>query len=40
MLGFGTVKVTGRGISDLVFRGVDDPMSVKRQIEGVSHPVT
>jgi uncharacterized membrane protein YdbT with pleckstrin-like domain len=39
IFGYGTVKVTGRGISDVVFRGVDDPMAVKRQIESVSHPV-
>jgi uncharacterized membrane protein YdbT with pleckstrin-like domain len=38
MLGFGDVKLTGRGISDLVFRRVADPMGVKRQIESVSHP--
>ena len=38
MLGFGDVKVTGRGISDLVFRRVDDPMAVKRRIESVSNP--
>ena len=38
MLGFGDVKVTGRGISDLVFRRVADPLGVKRQIESVSHP--
>lgn len=35
MFGFGTVKVTGRGISDLVFRNIDDPMDVKRKIESV-----
>ena len=40
MLGFGDVKVTGRGISDLVFRRIADPMGVKRQIESVSHPAT
>lgn len=39
IFGYGTVKITGRGISDLVFRGIDDPMQVKRQIESVSHPV-
>ena len=39
MLGFGTVKITGRGISDFVFKGIDDPMSVKRKIESVSNPV-
>lgn len=40
MLGFGDVKVTGRGISDLVFRRVADPLAVKRQIESVSHPAS
>jgi uncharacterized membrane protein YdbT with pleckstrin-like domain len=38
IFGFGTVKITGRGISDFVFKGIDDPMSVKRQIESVSNP--
>ncbi len=38
ILGFGNVRVTGKGISDVVFRTIDDPMEVKRQIEGVSHP--
>lgn len=35
IFGYGTVKVTGRGLSDVTFRFVDDPMSVKRQIESV-----
>lgn len=39
IFGFGTVKVTGRGISDVVFSGIDDPMAVKRHIESISHPV-
>ena len=39
IFGFGTVKVTGRGISDVVYKGIDDPMAVKRQIESVSNPV-
>lgn len=39
IFGFGMVKITGRGISDIVFKGMDDPMSVKRQIESVSNPV-
>ncbi|MFR0690240.1 PH domain-containing protein [Enterobacterales bacterium AE_CKDN230030158-1A_HGKHYDSX7] len=39
LFGFGDVKITGRGTSDLVLRGVDDPMSVKRQIESVSNPL-
>ncbi len=38
IFGFGTVKITGRGISDLMFKGVNDPMSVKRQVESVSNP--
>jgi uncharacterized membrane protein YdbT with pleckstrin-like domain len=39
MLGFGNVKITGRGISTCTFNGIDDPMSVKRQIESVSNPL-
>lgn len=39
MLGYGSVKVTGRGTSDVLFRLVDDPMAVKRAIESISHPV-
>lgn len=39
MLGYGTVKVTGRGASDVLFRGVDDPMAVKRAIESISNPI-
>ena len=39
LFGFGNVKVTGRGISDVVYRNIDDPMSVKRRIESVSHPI-
>jgi uncharacterized membrane protein YdbT with pleckstrin-like domain len=38
IFGFGDIKVTGKGISDVVFRRIDDPMEVKRRIEGVSHP--
>lgn len=39
ILGYGSIKVTGRGASDVLFRLVDDPMAVKRQIESVSNPV-
>lgn len=39
MFNFGDVKITGRGTSDLVFKGINDPLFVKRQIESVSHPV-
>lgn len=35
MMGFGSVRVTGRGISDVVFHNIDDPMRVKRTIESV-----
>ena len=35
VFGFGTVVVTGRGISNLVFKNVNDPMDVKRKIESV-----
>lgn len=38
ILGYGSIKVTGRGTSDVLFRLVDDPMAVKRQIESVSNP--
>ena len=38
MFGFGDVEITGRGTSDLVFKRIKDPMSVKRQIESVSNP--
>jgi len=39
IFGFGTVKVTGRGISDVVYKRINDPMAVKRQIESISNPV-
>lgn len=35
IFGFGSVKVTGRGISDLIFKNINDPMDVKRKIESV-----
>jgi uncharacterized membrane protein YdbT with pleckstrin-like domain len=35
IFGFGTIKVTGRGISDLVFKKINDPMDVKRKIESI-----
>lgn len=38
ILGYGSVKVTGRGTSDVLFRLIDDPMAVKRAIESISHP--
>lgn len=39
IFGYGTVLVTGRGTSDLVYTGMSKPMTVKRQIESVSNPV-
>ncbi len=35
IFGYGDVKVTGRGISDVLFTKVSDPMEVKRKIESV-----
>lgn len=35
MLGFGTIKVTGRGLSDIIFKNIADPMDAKRKIESV-----
>ena len=40
ILGYGNVKVTGRGTSDVLFRNAADPMAVKRAIESISHPAT
>jgi len=40
ILGFGTIKLTGRGVSDFPFQRVNDPMQVKKAIEGVSNPVS
>jgi len=33
ILGFGTVKVTGRGDSDLLITSVDGPAGVKKSVE-------
>ena len=35
IFGFGHLKITGRGISDLVFKYIDDPLQVKKTIESV-----
>lgn len=35
IFGYGDVKVTGRGISDVLFTKINDPMNVKRRIESV-----
>jgi uncharacterized membrane protein YdbT with pleckstrin-like domain len=35
LFGFGDVRITGRGVSELVFRKINDPMDVKRKIESV-----
>ena len=39
MLGFGTVRITGRGVSDFVFQRIDNPLAVKRTIESISNPI-
>jgi len=38
ILGYGNIRVSGRGISDVVLAHVADPMAVKRAIESISHP--
>lgn len=35
IFGAGDVVITGRGISDVIFKGIDNPMEVKRTIESV-----
>jgi uncharacterized membrane protein YdbT with pleckstrin-like domain len=39
MCGFGTLKITGQGLSDFFFIYIDDPLSVKRRIESISNPI-
>ncbi len=39
MLGFGTVKLTGKGVSDFVLEGIADPLAVKRAIESIPEPI-
>ena len=38
LLGYGDIKITGRGTSDVVFKNLDDPLEVKRRIESISNP--
>jgi uncharacterized membrane protein YdbT with pleckstrin-like domain len=35
IFGYGEIKVTGRGTSDVLFKKINDPMDVKRKIESV-----
>ena len=35
IFGYGTVKITGRGNSDLLFKKIDNPMHVKKSIENI-----
>lgn len=35
-LGFGTIRVSGRGVGDLVLKDLEDPVSVKRRLESPS----
>lgn len=37
IFGFGTIKITGRGISNLIYKNIDNPMDVKKSIEGIEH---
>ena len=36
---YGTVRVTGKGISSVIFYKIDNPMAVKKAIESVSNPL-
>jgi uncharacterized membrane protein YdbT with pleckstrin-like domain len=36
IFGMGDVVITGRGISDIIFKGIDDPMKVKKSLENVA----
>ena len=38
ILGFGDVRITGKGMSNLVLHHMAEPLEVKRRIEGVSVP--
>ena len=38
LLGYGTVRITGRGVSELPFHELRDPLAVKRAIESVEPP--
>jgi uncharacterized membrane protein YdbT with pleckstrin-like domain len=38
LLDYADIRVTGKGISDVVFRTLADPLEAKKQIESVSHP--
>lgn len=40
ILGYGNIHVSGRGISDVVLRNVENPMAVKRAIESISNPAS
>ncbi len=35
IFGYGNIKVTGRGLSDVLFTKINDPMDVKRKIESI-----
>ena len=39
ILDYGNIKITGKGISDVRFKNIDDPMMVKKRIESVSNPL-
>ena len=36
LFGYGTIKITGLGISNLIYKYIDNPMEVKKSIEGVN----
>lgn len=36
LFGFGDIRITGRGTSDVIFKQIDDPIAVKKAIESVA----
>lgn len=39
ILNYGTIKITGRGISTIALPLIEDPVAVKRAIESVTEPL-
>ena len=39
IFGYGSIRMTGKGVSDMIFKGMSDPLEVKKTIESVSNPI-
>ena len=37
IFGFGSIKITGKGISDLIYKNIDNPINVKKQSKVFRH---